>query len=44
MRTISKQIEQVPVAQVLKEIERALKPEQPGLSSSIRLEVIRVQR
>ena len=41
---LNKLSKKVPVAQVLKEIERALKPEQPGLSSSICLEVIRVQR
>ena len=41
---LNKLSKKVLVAQILKEIERALKPEQPGLSSSIRLEVIRVQR
>ena len=32
----------VPVAQVLKEIERSSNPEQPGLSCSIRYEVVSI--
>ena len=38
--TTSKRGKRVPMAQVLKDIERASKPEQPGLSSSIRLEIV----
>ena len=42
MHTTFKPIEIDPVTQVLKEIQRALKPEQPGRSSSIHLEVMRM--